>query len=91
MIFHSGDNKLVSLPAVMDALRKNHIDLFTNPAYYTIKHNNVFNTDFRIVKDCIQWPPGSVDFDYRIGTRANGVDQPRWPKDLTVEIVTTTN
>jgi hypothetical protein len=91
MIFHSEDNNRILIPAFMSSLRKNHIDLFTNSAYYTIKHNNVLNKDFRIVKDCIQWPQGSVDFDYHIATRGNGVDQPRWPKDLSVEIVTTTN
>ena len=91
MIFHSEDNKSVLLPSILGSLRNNSIDLFTNPAYYTIKHNNVLNADFRIVKDCIQWPTGSVDFDYCIATRPNGVDQPRWPNDLTVEVVTATN
>jgi hypothetical protein len=91
MIFNSEDSMQHVLPAMMNSLRKNHIDLFTNPAYYTIKHNNVLKKDFRIVKDCIQWPQGSVDFDYRISTRGNGVDEPRWPNDLSVEIVTATN
>ena len=91
MIFRSEDNMHVTLPAFMSSLRKNHIVLFINPAYYTIKHNNALNADFRIVKECIQWPPGSVDFNYHIGTRGNGVDQPRWFKDLSVEIVTATN
>jgi hypothetical protein len=91
MIFNSDDSMQHVLPAMINSLRKNHIDLFINPAYYTIKYNNVLKKDFRIVKDCIQWPPGSVDFDYRIPTRGNGVDEPRWPKDLSVEIVTATN
>jgi hypothetical protein len=76
---------------LLSILRKNHIDLFTNPAYFIIKHNKAMNADFRIVKNCIQWPEGSTNFDYHISTRSNGMDQPRWPNDLSVEIVTATN
>jgi hypothetical protein len=91
IVFHSQDTMVRTIPTFIATLQKNHIDLFTNPAYYIIKHNKALNEDFRIVKDCIQWPPNTIDFDYRIGTHPNGMDQPRWPKDLSVEIVTATN
>ena len=91
MVFHSEDNMVHTLVAVMSALQKNHIDLFTNSAYYIIKYNKVMNKDLRIVKNCIQWPQGSIDYDYHIGTHPNGTDEPRWPMDLSVEIVTATN
>ena len=29
-----------------------------------------------------------VRLGYNVGTRTNGVDKPKWPSDLTVEIVT---
>ena len=91
MVFHSEDNMRTTIPAFMHSLHQNHLELFTDPTYYIIKHNNVLNEDFRIVKDCIQWPPNSIDFDYQIAARGNGTDMPRWPKDLSVEIVTMTN
>ena len=91
MVFHSEDNMRTTIPAFMRSLHQNHTDLFTNSTYYTIKHNKVLNEDFRIVKDCIQWPSDSIDSDYHIGAHANGTDKPRWPKDLSVEIVTAIN
>ena len=91
MVFHSEDNMLCILPVFLSALKKHHINLFTNSAYYTIKHNKALKKDFRIVKDCIQWPQDSTNFDYHIGVRSNGMDQPRWPNDLSVQIVTATN
>ena len=42
-----------------------------------IKHNKATNKELRIVKNCIQWPQGSIDYDYHIGTHPNGTDQPR--------------
>jgi hypothetical protein len=91
IVFHSEDNMTHTIYVFLRALQKNHIDLFTNPAFYIIKHNKAMNEDFRIVKNCIQWPQGSINFDHHIGTHSNGTDQPRWPKDLSVEIVTATN
>ena len=42
---------------------------------------------FRHIKSVAQWPPGTVEAGFRIGTRGNGVDAGYWPKDLRVEIV----
>jgi len=42
---------------------------------------------FRHIKPIAQWPAGTVEPGYRIGTRGNGVDAAYWPKDLGVEIV----
>lgn len=41
----------------------------------------------RVPKPILQFPPGTVELGYNVGTRGNGVDQPRWPEDLNVEIV----
>ena len=43
---------------------------------------------FRTPRPILQFPPGTVQLKYNIGTRGNGVDQPYWPDDLSVEIVT---
>ena len=41
----------------------------------------------RVPKPVIQFPPGTVELGYNVGTRGNGVDQPRWPSDLLMEVV----
>lgn len=35
-----------------------------------------------------RWEEGKVELRYNVGTRGNGVDAPRWPEDLSVEVVT---
>jgi crotonobetainyl-CoA:carnitine CoA-transferase CaiB-like acyl-CoA transferase len=42
---------------------------------------------FRHIKSVAQWPSGTIEPGFRIGTRGNGVDAAHWPSDLTVEIV----
>jgi hypothetical protein len=41
----------------------------------------------RTVKPVINFPEGEVQLGYNVGTRTNGVDEPRWPEDLSVEVV----
>lgn len=43
--------------------------------------------NFRHIRPIAQWPAGTVEPGYRIGTRGNGVDNARWPEDLSVEVV----
>lgn len=42
---------------------------------------------FRHIRPVAQWPAGTVEPGFRIGTRGNGVDAPHWPDDLSVEVV----
>jgi hypothetical protein len=70
---HSDRDKQTLIPVIISTLHKNQIDLFTDSSYYTIKHNNALNEDFRIEL----W--------------SKGVDQPRRPKNLSVQIVAVVN
>ena len=38
-------------------------------------------------KPILRFPGGEVKLGFNVGTRGNGVDQPRWPEDLGVEVV----
>ena len=42
---------------------------------------------FRHIRSVAQWPNGTVESGFRIGTRGNGIDAANWPDDLSVEIV----
>lgn len=41
----------------------------------------------KIVKPVLKFPEGMVKLEFNVSTRGNGVDAPRWPEDLNVEIV----
>lgn len=41
----------------------------------------------QIVKPILRWPGGEVKPGYQVATRGNGVDAPRWPGDLSVQVV----
>lgn len=42
---------------------------------------------FRVPKPILQFPPGTVQLGYNVGTRGNGIDKPYWPEDLSTEVV----
>lgn len=42
----------------------------------------------RAVKPILSFPGEEVRPGYNVGTRPNGVDQPKWPEDLMTEMVT---
>ena len=56
--------------------------------FFEPRVSKALNTTFIQVKPIAQFPNKEVELGYNIGTRGNGVDQPVWPKNLTVEIVT---
>lgn len=43
--------------------------------------------EIETVKPIARFPEGGVELGFNVGTRTNGVDRPRWPRDLGVEIV----
>jgi crotonobetainyl-CoA:carnitine CoA-transferase CaiB-like acyl-CoA transferase len=82
--------------------RHYHSMNYTLPRYMEMfKNQKLFDLDFfeirvskalgglrmRVPKPVLQFPPGTVELGYNVGTRGNGVDQPRWPTDLSTEVV----
>jgi hypothetical protein len=39
------------------------------------------------VAPVLKFPEGKVKLGFQVGTRGNGVDQPKWPEDLLAENV----
>ncbi|EMR69260.1 putative caib baif family enzyme protein [Eutypa lata UCREL1] len=80
--------------AVLEALtrRAEHggsygVDTLFSPAFFEERRAENLGVAFVQVKPIAQFTDGAVDLGYHIGTRGNGVDQPVWPADLTVEVV----
>ncbi|KIK51501.1 hypothetical protein GYMLUDRAFT_252022 [Collybiopsis luxurians FD-317 M1] len=76
-----------TVPEMLRLLRQYDTETLFQPAFFEHRRAESINTSFLLVKPIAQFPNSVVDLKYNVGTRGNGVDQPVWPKDLTVEIV----
>ena len=68
-------------------LKTNSADVLFNPDFFENRHSGAIGKDVRCIKPIIRYHEGSVQLKYNVGTRGNGVDQPRWPENLMTEIV----
>ena len=75
----------------MNMLKTNTNDTVFKPEFFEQREAKNLETTFIQVKPIAQFPNKEVELRYNVGTRGNGVDQPRWPKDLSVEVVDETN
>ena len=75
------------LPAMLKLLHQYDAQTLFSPAFFEERRAESLGVAFVQVKPIAQFTDGAVDLGYHIGTRGNGVDQPVWPADLTVEVV----
>jgi hypothetical protein len=75
------------LPRVLSGLYKSSANTLFKPDFFTRYNVRVLGKEMRIVAPVLRFPNGEVQPRFDVGTRTNGVDQPRWPTDLTVEVV----
>jgi hypothetical protein len=68
-------------------LKTNSGDILFNPEFFEDRPSGAIGTKVRCIKPIIRYPAGKVTLKYNVGTRGNGVDQPRWPENLMTEIV----
>ena len=78
---------VVTIPALIKGVivHSRHLlrpDFFTA---YDVK--NMGGLSIRYPAPVLRFPGGEVQPGFHIGTRGNGVDAPRWPEDLSVEVV----
>ncbi|KPM39360.1 hypothetical protein AK830_g7193 [Neonectria ditissima] len=85
-VFSHDDHMLFLLITYMAMLKKTSPHLFASTHFET-RHSSHLGCSMRTVKPVLQYPGGLVKPGFQIGTRGNGVDQPRWPSDLSVETV----
>ena len=70
-------------------LRENSGDVIFNPKFFEEREAKALKDSpkIRTVKPIVEYADGKVKPGYNVGTRGNGRDQPRWPDDLSVEVV----
>ncbi|KLJ05326.1 hypothetical protein EMPG_11198 [Blastomyces silverae] len=86
-VFRHYHNMSYTLPKFLNMLKTNAGTKFFDPEFYEDRESKCLGKVIRTVKPVLQFPDGMVELMYNIGTRTNGVDQPRWPKDLMTEVV----
>jgi hypothetical protein len=81
--FHSMN---YTIPRYIEMLKKNEVVL--NLDFFEMRQSKALGgLTMRTPKPVLQFPPGSVELRYNVGTRGNGIDQPYWPEDLMTEVV----
>ncbi|KAK7746560.1 hypothetical protein SLS62_009357 [Diatrype stigma] len=75
------------LPAMLKLLQEHDAPVLFNPAFFEERKSEYLGATFVQVKPVAKFADGAVDLGFHIGTRGNGVDEPIWPTDLTVEVV----
>lgn len=85
----STDNMGRTIPALLTMLKENSGDVVFNPKFFEERDAKAINDTLKIraVKPIIQYAEEKVKLQYNVSTRGNGRDQPRWPQDLSVEVV----
>ncbi|KUJ08286.1 alpha-methylacyl-CoA racemase [Mollisia scopiformis] len=90
-VFRHYHNMTYTLPRYMKMLLENSSTTVLNPEWFHTIESKAAGAKIRCVKPILQFPGNKVQLGFNVGTRTNGVDQPRWPHDLMVEIVTKDN
>lgn len=80
---------LHTLPRTLGLLKQHDSDSLLKPEFFEPRESKAVGTTFIQVKPIAQFPNGEVELGYNIGTRGNGVDDPVWPEDLSVEFAKT--
>lgn len=78
------------LPAMLKLLAQHDSETLFNSRFFQHMKAKHLAVTFVRPKPVARFASG-VELKYHVGTRGNGVDQPVWPKDLTVEVVTGDN
>jgi hypothetical protein len=74
------------LPIYFEMLQESAPHLF-DQEFFEVREAKAVGCQVRTVKPVVQWTDGVVKPGFQVGARRNGIDQPRWPEDLLVELV----
>ncbi|KAJ9618584.1 hypothetical protein H2204_013003 [Knufia peltigerae] len=56
--------------------------------FFQTIHSGALGVNIRCVAPVMTFPNGEIKLGFNVGARGNGLDQARWPMDLTSEVVT---
>jgi hypothetical protein len=86
-VFRHYHAMLYTIPSFLDMLGKNEKSPVCQTEFFEDRESGILGKKIRTVKPILRFPQGEVQLGYHVGTRSNGTDQPRWPKDLLTEVV----
>ncbi len=86
-VFRHYHNMGYLIPRYLEMLQRTSSETVLSPRFFEKRFAKTVGKEILTVKPVAQFPGGKVELGYTVGTRTNGVDKPRWPVDLTVEIV----
>lgn len=90
-VFRHYHNMGYLLPRYLGMLAATASETVLSPKFFEKREAKTIGKKILTVKPIVQFPGGKVKLGYTVGTRKNGVDEPRWPHDLAVEIVGESN
>ena len=76
-----------TLPRVLGAVQRSSADKLFKEEFFTQYFVKSLGKTLRIVAPVLRFPNQEVKPGFDVGTRTNGVDEPRWPEDLSVKRV----
>jgi hypothetical protein len=78
----------ITIPLFLKMVAQNPLGArILNPNFFELRQNRAIGVPIRTPKPILSFPEGIVEPGYNIGSRGNGVDEARWPKDLLTEII----
>ncbi|KAF2127879.1 CoA-transferase family III [Dothidotthia symphoricarpi CBS 119687] len=86
-VFRHYHNMTYTLGRFLQMIKANASDVLLKPEFFEKRYSGAIGVDVACTKPVIQYPGGKVKLKYNVGTRGNGVDEPRWPADLMTEVV----
>ncbi|GKT71317.1 alpha methylacyl-CoA racemase [Colletotrichum tofieldiae] len=76
-----------TVPIMSKLLQEHDSKTLFQPQFFEMRTSKAVDGTFWVVKPVLQFHNNAVEMKYNVGTRGNGVDEPIWPTDLTVEVV----
>lgn len=78
---------LYTIPRTLGLMAQNPKSAIRQTEFFEEREAKYLGTTVRTVKPILEFPGEEVELGFQVGTRGNGVDQPRWPEDLMTEVV----
>ncbi|KAL4861618.1 hypothetical protein BDV12DRAFT_207856 [Aspergillus spectabilis] len=88
LTFRHWNNMPHMFPLLLQSLQKNSRGTLLNPDFFEVRYSKAMEKHFKCLRPVLQFPGEQVQPGYQVGTRPNGWDAPRWPKDLATEVAT---
>ncbi|KAJ5950619.1 alpha-methylacyl-CoA racemase [Penicillium vulpinum] len=76
-----------TMPRLLGMMVKAGTDGIFLLEHFEVRTSKAIGAQIKTVKPVIKYVNGPVELKFRVGTRGNGVDKPRWPEYLSTEII----